>query len=496
MKKIHVNFSEPSQQQLRSLLEHYQAGRYVEATKLSQSITQEFPKHKFGWKVLGAALKQMGKINESLIVSQKSVQLDPQDAEAHSNLGVILKELGRLEEAERSCKKAITLKPDLAQAHNNLGNTLKELDRLNEAEASYRQAITLKPDYVDAHYNLGNTLQELGKLDETEACYRKVIALKPDKFANAYDKLGVILQKKGESKEAEMCYKKYQFLAPNKLSLTKSRGEILFNQGDFEKALLIFDSYDNITSRARILETLYALGRVDEVYERMDSRADLDDQNLQVAAFAAFLAEREKKDTSHRFCNNPIEFIHFTNISSHIKEHKRFITSLIDELRYIKTRWEINTTKKGFQASINVFANPLEKMSILKSIIIDEINNYYSKFKNKSCSYITKWPSEINIKGWHVILKQQGHQTGHIHPDGWLSGVIYLKVVPSLGKDEGAIEFTLDGPNYLDVNSPRKKYQPRLGDIVFFPSSLHHRTLPFSTDMDRICISFDLMPPQ
>jgi tetratricopeptide (TPR) repeat protein len=375
-----------------------------------------------------------------------------------------------------------------------LGNTLKELGRLEEAETNYRKAIALKPDFAEGHNNLGATLQEQGRLDEAETNYRKAIALKPDKFANAYDQLGFILQKKGESEEAEMYYKKYQSLAPNKISLTKSRGEILFNQGDFEKALLLFDSYDNITSRAQILETLYALGRVDDIYERIDARAVLDDQNLRVAAFAAFLAEREKKDTSHRFCNNPIEFIHFTNISSHIKESEGFIASLIDELRYIKTRWEINTTKKGFQASVNVFAHPLEKMGILKSIIIDEIYTYYSKFKNKSCSYIKKWPSEINLKGWHVVLKQQGHQTGHNHPDGWLSGVIYLKVVPSLGKDEGAIEFTLDSPNYFDVSSSRKKYQPRLGDIVFFPSSLYHRTLPFSTDMDRICISFDLMP--
>ena len=425
MKKFHANFLEPSQQQLDDLLEYYQTKQYDNAEKLSVSITEEFPKHQFAWKVLAVVLKQNGRINESLIASQKSVQLDLHDAEAHSNLGVLLQEQGRLK----------------------------------EAEVSFRQVITLKPD-----------------------------------FAEAYDQLGVILQKKGEFEEAEMYYKKYQSLVPNKLSFTKSRGEILFNQGDFEKALLLFDSYDNITSRAQILETLYALGRVDDIYERIEARADLDDQNLRVAAFAAFLAEREKKDTSHRFCNNPIEFIHFTNIYSQIKEPERFITSLIDELRYIKTRWEINTTKKGFQASGNVFANPLEKMGILKSIIIDEIDTYYSKFKNKSCSYIKKWPSEINIKGWHVILKQQGHQTRHIHPDGWLSGVIYLKVVPSLGKDEGTIEFTLDGPNYLDVSSSRKKYQPRLGDIVFFPSSLYHRTLPFSTDMDRICISFDLMP--
>ena len=129
MKKIDVNFLEPSKQQLNDLLEYYQTGRYEDAEKLSVSITEEFPKHQFTWKVLGAALKQMGKINESLVATQKSVQLDPQDIEAHNNLAILLQELGRLDEAEISYRKAITLKPDLVKAHLNLGNTLQGLSR-------------------------------------------------------------------------------------------------------------------------------------------------------------------------------------------------------------------------------------------------------------------------------------------------------------------------------------------------------------------------------
>ena len=80
MEKRNVYFSKPSQEQLNSLLEYYQAGRYEDAEKLSLSITQEFPKHQFAWKVLAVVLKQNGKINESLIASQKSVQLDPEKA--------------------------------------------------------------------------------------------------------------------------------------------------------------------------------------------------------------------------------------------------------------------------------------------------------------------------------------------------------------------------------------------------------------------------------
>ena len=133
-------------------------------------------------------------------------------------------------------------------------------------------------------------------------------------------------------------------------------------------------------------------------------------------------------------------------------------------------------------------------MKDLKAIIISELASYYLRFKDEECSYIKKWPSKKNLVGWHVILKQQGYQNPHIHPGGWLSGVIYLKVVPHLGKNEGAIELGLNGELYLDLNSPKVIFQPKVGDIIMFPSSLHHKTIPFSVDEDRISIAFDLIP--
>jgi Flp pilus assembly protein TadD/SAM-dependent methyltransferase len=228
MKKIDVNFLEPSQQQLNSLLELYQTGRYVDAEKLSLSITQEFPKHQFGWKVLGATLKQIGKINESLVATQKSVQLNPQDADAHYNLGVMLQELGRLKEAEVSYRQAITLKPNLDGAHNNLGNTLKELGRLKEAEVSLRQAITLKPNLAEAHNNLGNTLKKLGRLDEAEVSYRQAITLKPD-YAEAHNNLGVMLKELGRLKEACSAYIQAINLNPNLTDVYENLGIAIKN---------------------------------------------------------------------------------------------------------------------------------------------------------------------------------------------------------------------------------------------------------------------------
>ena len=237
MKKPIVNFLEPSQQQLNSLLEHYQTGRYADAEKLSLSITQEFPEHQFAWKVLAVVLKLTGRISESLVASQKSVQLGPLNAEAHNNLAVLLNELGRLKEAEVSYKKAIELKPDYAEAHSNLAIILKEQSRLKEAEACYRQAIKLKPDYAEAHYNMGNTLKELGRLKEAEASYKKAITLKPD-YVKAYNNLGVMLQEQGKLDEAEVSYKKAITLKPDYADFYANLGNTLRDQDKLLEAKL------------------------------------------------------------------------------------------------------------------------------------------------------------------------------------------------------------------------------------------------------------------
>jgi hypothetical protein len=207
---------------------------------------------------------------------------------------------------------------------------------------------------------------------------------------------------------------------------------------------------------------------------------------------------KKKKNTANNFCNKPLNFLHSANISSYLQDSNVFITELVEELHDVKTIWEPSkrATRKGFQTAknINLFDNPTGRVEQLKSIILKELELYYFKFQKKSCVYIQKWPIERNLSGWHVVLKHQGHQTVHFHPAGWLSGVIYLRVVSALGRDEGAIEFSLNGENYTADDSLKVVHQPKIGDIVFFPSSLHHRTIPFTTDTERIIVSFDLLP--
>ena len=404
-----------------------------------------------------------GKLQEALVYYKKIVEIKPDSAEAHNNLGILLHSMNRFDGAEKSFKKALEIKSDLAEAHNNLGITFQFTSRLNEALESIKKAIELKHGYFEAYNNIGKILYQLDKFDKAEESFKNALKIKPDYLEALYNKAITLFKKK-----------------------------------KFELALKDFDSSNNINSRSKSLECLYALNKTEEIYQRIETNNKLDENNLSIAAFASFISAKEKKITANKFCINPLEFIQFSNLSSHLKDSDLFVNEVINELSKIKTRWEPmeKTTINGFQSEIgiNLFQDPPEKINILKSIILNEIDSYYSKFKNETCVFIQKWPEKKKFKGWHVILKKQGYQNTHIHPTGWLSGVIYLKVVPPLKQNEGAIEFSLNGDYYYDKNLPSITHKPNIGDIVLFPSSLHHRTIPFSTDTNRIIVSFDLLP--
>lgn len=224
------------QHQINTLLEHYQKGRLEEAEALAESLTQQFPGHPSGWKVLGLILRRKGRLDESLLPMQKSVELSPHDAAGYSNLGVTLRDLGRLKEAEASYQQAIALKPDFVDAHCNLGNTLREMGKLEEAEKSYTQAIATKPDCAEAHGDLGVTLNELNRFDEAEASYRQAILLKPDYF-NAHNNLGNLLRELGRLDEAETSYRQAIALKPDFAEAHNNLGVTLTELGKLGLAI-------------------------------------------------------------------------------------------------------------------------------------------------------------------------------------------------------------------------------------------------------------------
>ena len=132
----------------------------------------------------------------------------------------------------------------------------------------------------------------------------------------------------------------------------------------------------------------------------------------------------------------------------------------------------------------------------LEEVIKLKIDEYYTEFSSRSSVFTSRWPKQGKMKSWYVRLVQGGHQDAHMHHLGWLSGVVYLKTIKYPSNREGSIEFGLHGYDYKIINDqiPNKIHQPSDGDLVLFPSSLFHKTIPIQQNIDRGVIAFDLMP--
>ena len=101
---------------------------------------------------------------------------------------------------------------------------------------------------------------------------------------------------------------------------------------------------------------------------------------------------------------------------------------------------------------------------------------------------------------WCVMTDGTGYETWHVHQFGWLSGVYYVQIPPSItaGEDQaGCIAFGLPEEVVGDAAATdygRHVVRPEEGMLMLFPSHTYHRTWPHGADARRICVAFDIWP--
>jgi len=120
---------------------------------------------------------------------------------------------------------------------------------------------------------------------------------------------------------------------------------------------------------------------------------------------------------------------------------------------------------------------------------IEEKLSYYANNVLQSSSelVITQSWSNINGKGeWH---------DEHIHPNSIVSGVFYLhnndSLPPIRFKRKYSSEVNLSIKKYNRYNNNFVQYSFNNGDLIFFPSHLHHSVPSNQSDEERISLSFN-----
>ncbi|WP_235189770.1 tetratricopeptide repeat protein [Methylotenera sp. L2L1] len=201
------NNTNPALDEMNALLALFNQRKLPEALALASSMVQQYPKHGFAWKVLGAIYQNQGAADHALQALKNAALFLPEDYEAQYNLGNCFYDQQKLDSAVVCYQKAIQLNSSFAQAHYNLGNVLKNQDLLAQAEQSYKNALRLDTNNIWILDNLGHVLYELSHFAEAKGCYEDVLKLQSD-FVAAHIGLGAVAKALDQLQDAEDSFKK------------------------------------------------------------------------------------------------------------------------------------------------------------------------------------------------------------------------------------------------------------------------------------------------
>ena len=475
-----------------------------------------------------------GSIKKELILAE--IDKRPKSDFCYQLLGLIQKKDKDYENALKSFYKAKEANPNNSGAINNIGEILFIKNKREEALMCFLELTKLSPNYIMGWINLAISYQNSGLLDKSEECYKKALSLEP---LNQTANIGFceLLRTLGRNDEALVILKNLSKSLPNEKVINTMYARSLFDDGKESEALEVFDKIAKVFPNDKVIlhnksviqkirknysESLDIALKLEEIdstsertkalilelymrkkdikgyikyYNSLDERFKL---NRTIDAMTNYIAYQTDEKIQPVFCSKPMDHILITKISDFSSRSKDIIKNLKSDIKNKYNVWEpiSNSTIGGYQTTKNLFLFKEESFSELLVIINSAVNNYKRHFNNSESLMIKEWPKKTSIHSWAVTLKNQGYQNAHIHPDGWLSGVFYLQV-PNTKNDEGSIFFTTLGYDYPTLNDKKiveKHIKPIQGDIILFPSSLFHGTIPVNLDSDRISLAFDIKP--
>ncbi len=400
-----------------------------------------------------------------------------------------------LEEAVKFIKKY----PNNFDGLNSLALAYKNLRNYSKAIEIYEDILSHNPSKDFFYQNAANAYFDIGDHDKSEKLHNKALELNP-KNIWSLNSLGLIYSNKGDDVNAINFYLK-------SLKINQDDSQTHYNLAtsyrkieQFSNAASHYRKSTNVKSKDFLLECLYLDPKAshEEFYSLLDDLKDSDRLWPLTASISAHASRRFSKNDPYPFCKKPKDFIQKYNLNDENLLNDDLITRFLDDvIRSNITKRGQSLLKNGEQTSGNLFNLDYDSVREIKKIVENKIEIYRMHFSKKEDGFIKNWPNKYNIYAWLIFMNKSGNLSSHIHKEGWLSSSIYLKMPNELKGNEGAIQFSLDGANYPNnenITFSKETCLLKKGDMVMFPSSLFHSTVPFSSEEQRITLAFDIIP--
>lgn len=496
-----ANTAQPSQQDTQKLIQLLNSGQLAMAEQTAKRLMTKHPNAFILHHVLALSLDGQQKYTESVVSYQNAIKLQPNTADLYFNLGIALNYLNRFDEAMSAYQQAIRCQPNFFEAHGNLGTVLQRLGLLDDAIASYKIGLKINPQDARGHFNLGTALRDKGHLNEAIASYQQAIALFPN-YTDAFNNLGETFRDYGDMDAAVNNYQAALLRNPDHPNANYNMGEFCYLAKRYSEAATYFERSQFDDWQARQLYCLYKAERFDDFKSTLDTVVNhIPHTSPFIATLATHYANNFAQENPYNFCKNGLDFVYHQPIAALTEPDSPLLKQLLHDIEHADIAQRVQgMLHYGKQSAGNLFKRPEASFKQLATLVKQAFIDYKTQFASADCELIQSFPDTLEFtSSWYVNMQKGGHLNAHIHEIGWISGAVYL-AMPSCSGNEGAFEYGTHGDNYPIQPSktladfPSAQILPKVGDIVLFPSSLFHRTIPFNADEKRICIAFDLKP--
>ena len=487
--------------------------RLEEAALCGGHTTAISKKNPAGWELSASIAQRSGHLGKAIDLLRQGIEFAPDAARLHYSLGQLLRENCQFDEAAKAYLKAEQLgflTPDLfrnqSEAHLDAGN-------IHQAQTCLTRGIGKFPDHPVLHRENARLKAETDPsrdpLEELIAACRR-----HPKTAELWQISVELLNRLDRKEEASALLKEAGSSGcPSTEAIMTLRAQEAADKGSFETATHLFDhilraSPGSLGARIAFGTFLLKRGEYRKAAEQFRAilKASAHDQlALCYLATTLELAGDERAsdllDYERMVFRVPIE------PPPNFKDRQDYfdaVQSALEVLHLGKASQPIEQSlRTGTQTSGFLFrlSNPVIRS--LEDSIRGAVAKTLSTFPaSKSHPFWGRSKGhridDFKFSGaWSVRLSRSGYHKNHVHPQGWISGVLHVALPESevgLKSDVGALRLGAPLEDLGLRTEAKRTIQPEVGTLVLFPSYMWHGTAPFSTSKPRLSVAFDIVP--
>ncbi len=415
----------------------HETGNLRKAARLYKRILNRDPQYAPALNFYGILASQRGDNVSAIKRIAQAIANDGGTLDYHINLAVVHEASGSDSDAFDCYVAALAIDPRNQDILGRLSSIAQSTGRYEDFVATLTGLCDAIPDYAEAFYLRGLSLNILRRLDEAADSLRKAISLAPG-FTLGHANLASVLMDSGKPAEALAACNDCLLLDPAETFALATKSIVLAEQGNHEALRPLID-FETLLD-TRMLEPPPG-------YDSISS--------FNVALRDAVLAHPTLRlDPNHRSC-------HFADQTD------------------------------------DLFLDDKEPFVAFEAMIRSAMQDYRRKLsRNAAHPFLANPLPKTALVSWATVMRSQGHQSAHIHPTSWLSGVYYVSVPDLVHRGDNAhkgwIEFGRPPEHYPITVEPDVTFlEPVEGKLILFPSYLYHRTVPYEDDAMRISIAFD-----